>query len=160
MPRRHIHCMESTCKIVKSRAWRQLKSLPWPKGPISEVRVYGGAKFGHAGRWSIAKCRFSTKGSFDYHGKAEKENVKSSSKNEKTWISSEVCQKKWWIRYRLRMRGCLCKSWKREAGKESMIESSLGPGVFPTECPQEHTACTDLLCRSSEGTSNNRLWSP
>ena len=43
-----------------------------PKGTISEVRV----KFGHAGRWSIAKCRFSTKGSFDHHGKAEKENVK------------------------------------------------------------------------------------
>ena len=47
-----------------------------PKGTISEVRVHGGAKFGHAGRWSIAKCRFSTKGSFDRHGKAEKENVK------------------------------------------------------------------------------------
>ena len=34
-----------------------------PKGTIqSEVRVHGGAKFGHAGRWSITKCRFSTRG--------------------------------------------------------------------------------------------------
>ena len=47
-----------------------------PKGTISQVRVHGGNKFGHAGRWSIVKCRFSTKGSFDHHGKAEKENVK------------------------------------------------------------------------------------
>ena len=47
-----------------------------PKRTISEVRVHGSAKFGLAGRWSIAKCRFSIKGSFDHHGKAEKENVK------------------------------------------------------------------------------------
>ena len=47
-----------------------------PKGTISEVRVHGGAKFGHAGRWLIAKCRFSTKGSFDHHGKVEKEKRK------------------------------------------------------------------------------------
>ena len=48
------------------------------KGTISMVRVHGGAKFGHAGRWSIAKIyiRFSTKGSFDHHGKAEEESVK------------------------------------------------------------------------------------
>ena len=35
-----------------------------------------------------------------------------------------------------------------------MIESwpgGGGGGVFPSECPQEHTACTDLLCRSGEG---------
>ena len=28
-----------------------------PKGTISEVRVNAGAKFGHTGCWSIAKCR-------------------------------------------------------------------------------------------------------
>ena len=28
-----------------------------PKGTISEVRVHAGAKFGHTGCWSIAKCR-------------------------------------------------------------------------------------------------------
>ena len=56
-----------------------------PKGTISEFRVHADTKFGHAGRWSIAKCRFSTKGSFDHHGKAEKESVmKVVSKNEKT----------------------------------------------------------------------------
>ena len=27
-----------------------------PKGTISEVRVHAGAKFGHTGCWSIAKC--------------------------------------------------------------------------------------------------------
>ena len=31
------------------------------------------------------------------------------SKNEKkTWTSLEICEKNWWICYRLRMRGCLC----------------------------------------------------
>ena len=28
-----------------------------PKRTISEVRVHAGAKFGHTGCWSIAKCR-------------------------------------------------------------------------------------------------------
>ena len=28
----------------------------YPKGTISEVRVHAGAKFGHTGCWSIAKC--------------------------------------------------------------------------------------------------------
>ena len=51
----------------------------WTRGTVLktkrnhfEVRVHGCAKLGHAGRWSIAKCRFSTKGSFDHHGEAEK----------------------------------------------------------------------------------------
>ena len=59
------------------------------KGTISEVRVHAGAKFGHTGCWSIAKCsqrsrrictggfrswppvtcRFSTRRSFDHHSK-------------------------------------------------------------------------------------------
>ena len=47
-----------------------------PRGTISEVRVHGGAEFGHAGQWSIGKCRFSSKKLFDHHGKAENEHVK------------------------------------------------------------------------------------
>ena len=35
-----------------------------------------------------------------------------------------------------------------------------GGGGEATKCPQEHPACTELLCRSEEGTSINRLWSP
>ena len=34
----------------------------------------------------------------------------------KTWASSEICEKNWWICYRLRMRGCLCEICKREVG--------------------------------------------
>ena len=60
-----------------------------PKGTISEVRVHAGLYFGHTGCWSIAKCsqiscrnytggfrswppatcKFSTRRSFDHHGK-------------------------------------------------------------------------------------------
>ena len=57
-----------------------------PKRTISELRVHAGAKFGHTGCWSIAKCRFSTKlsKSFDHHGKTKKEIVKKKVwKNEK-----------------------------------------------------------------------------
>ena len=120
-----------------------------PKGTISEVRNHGGAKFGHAGRWSFAKCRFSTKGSFDHHGKAEKKNVQ---KELRKWKNLNILGdlwKRWWIRYRLHMWGWLCeklKTWRRQ---DSMVESL--PGVFSSECPQEHTACTDLFCRSGEG---------
>ena len=32
-----------------------------PKGTISEVRVHAGAKFGHTGCWSIAKCSQSSR---------------------------------------------------------------------------------------------------
>ena len=59
------------------------------KGTISEVRIHAGAKFGHTGCWSIAKCsqsscrndtggfrswppatcRFSSRRSFDHHSK-------------------------------------------------------------------------------------------
>ena len=64
-----------------------------PKGTISEVRVNGCTKLRHAGRWSIAKCRFTTKESFDYHGKTKKEKGKSLSivvsKNEKSWKTYE-----------------------------------------------------------------------
>ena len=52
-----------------------------PKGTTSEVRVHAGAKLGHTGCWSIAKCRFSTKfsKSFDHHGKTKKRNRKNNS---------------------------------------------------------------------------------
>ena len=53
-----------------------------PKGTFSEVRAHGGAKFGHAARWSTAKCRFSTKVSIYHHGKVKKK-VKGVSKNKK-----------------------------------------------------------------------------
>ena len=45
-----------------------------PKGTISEVGVHAGAKFGHTGSWSIAKCRFCTKfsKSLDHHGETKK----------------------------------------------------------------------------------------
>ena len=33
-----------------------------------------------------------------------------------TWTSSEICEKNWWICYRLRMRRCLCEICKREVG--------------------------------------------
>ena len=48
----------------------------YQKGTISEVRVHGCAKFGHARCWSMAICKFSIQGSFDHHGKGEKENEK------------------------------------------------------------------------------------
>ena len=136
-----------------------------PKGTISKVRVHGGTKFVHAGRWSIAKCRFSAKGLFDHHGKAENENVKEKvvSKNEKTWTSSEICEKKWWTHYRLRMRWCENSCVKVENVKTAKTRRlKVRQGMFPSECPQEHTACTDLLCRSGEGRGCliNRLWSP
>ena len=92
-----------------------------PKGTISEVRVHSGAKFGQARRWSIAKCRFSSKGSFDHHGKAEKENVKLVSKNEKTWtLCRDLWEKMMYTLTNMHAR----KVEKCEDGKDSMIERS------------------------------------
>ena len=48
------------------------------------------------------------------------------------------------------------KTWSRQRLDDWMFARV----VFPSECTQEHTACADSLCRSGEGTSVNRLWSP
>ena len=37
-----------------------------PKGTISEVRVHAGAKFGHTGCWSIAKCSHAGTAQVDF----------------------------------------------------------------------------------------------
>ena len=37
-----------------------------PKGTISEVRVHAGAKFGHTGCWSIAKCSHTGTAQVDF----------------------------------------------------------------------------------------------
>ena len=47
--------------------------------------------------------------------------------------------------------------------RRTLLQRGRGGAHFvgtSSECPQEDTACTDLLCRSGEGTSNNLLWSP
>ena len=120
-----------------------------PKGTISEVRVHGGAKLGHAGRWSIVKCRLSTKESFDHHNKVEDENVKKwfrkmkkpehprrSVRKYDEYVIDYACEN-----------GCV----KVENVKTAKTRLKVYQGVFPSECTQEHTACTDLLCRSGEG---------
>ena len=76
-----------------------------PKGTISEVRVHAGGKFGHTGllsigkcsqssrrkdtggfrSWPTATCRFSTRRSFDHHGKENSNSVKKCFENEKKW---------------------------------------------------------------------------
>ena len=134
-----------------------------PKETISEVRVHAVALFGHSGCWSIAKCsRFSTKfsRSFDHHGKSKKELLKQKFQKwkKKTWTSSEICEKKWWICYLLRMRGCLCKICKREIGNlRNVCQREVGRS-------HKNTLCVPSYCggqvRGGEGTSNNRLWSP
>ena len=121
---------------------------------ISEVRVHGCTKFGYAGRWSIAKCRFSTKGSFDHHGKAEKGNVKmkfwkmkkpehprgsGSVRKIDEYVIDDACED-----------GCV-KVENVKSAKTRFL--NVLQGVFPNECPQGHTACTNLLCWSGEGTS-------
>ena len=96
-----------------------------PKGTISEVRVHAGAKFGHTGCWSIAKCRFCTKfsKSFDHHAETKKIVSKIEKKTEHYRTS---VRKNWGVRYRVRMRGWLCERCKREVGKDSMMECSPG----------------------------------
>ena len=73
----------------------------------------------------------------------------------KTWTSSEICEQNWWIHYRLRMRGCLCESCKREVGKEMFSKGGGGGTLASTH----KNTFVYLLIASGEGTSNNRLWS-
>ena len=54
----------------------------------------------------------------------------------KTWTSSEICEKNWWIRFQLCM-GWLCESCKREVGKEMFARGGSG-GRGARKCPQEH----------------------
>ena len=53
----------------------------------------------------------------------------------KTWTSSKICQKNWWIRYQLRLSGCLRESWKCEVSKEM---SSRAP--TRTSCVSQYFA--------------------
>ena len=105
------------------------------KGTISEVRVHAGAKFGHTGGWSIAKCsqssprnytggfrswlpatcRLSTRRSFDHHGKEYSNFVQRRvSKNEKKWnlfvslIDLKVMKTLWTVRLPVRPCAFFC----------------------------------------------------
>ena len=65
-----------------------------------------------------------------------------------TYLSSEICEKNWWIRYRLHMRGCVCESCKREAsvGKQ-MFTRGKGRGKEGSQLPRRTPACTYLSRR-------------
>ena len=73
------------------------------------------------------------------------------SKNEKkTWTSLKICEKNWWRRYRLCVRGCLCGSCKREVGKKM---HARGRSQTPTKTPCVYQFIVSV--RGGEGTSNN-----
>ena len=65
----HFQLHRSTCSAPRT-----------PKGTISEVRVHAGAKFGHTGCWSIAKCSQSSRriytGGFRSWGQRSDEAIK------------------------------------------------------------------------------------
>ena len=135
-----------TCRCSTTSTYKLSVQDFDPKGTSSKVRVHAGLYLG-TGCWSIAKnSRISTKfsssssRSFDHHSKTKKEIVKNAfEKWKKTSTSSEVCEKNWWRCYRLRMRGCMRESCKREVGKEMLAsEVARGGGGGATKCPQEH----------------------
>ena len=119
-----------------------------PKGTISEVRVHTGALFWHTGCWSIAKCsRFSTKisRSFDHHGKSKKEmpRLKNSfEKWKKTWPSSEIYEKNWWICYQLRkdstdhsVNCCYCSFMhKQSSGWRLLVHETAVATIYWVVC--------------------------
>ena len=121
-----------------------------PKGTISEFGAHAGTKFEHAERWSIAKCRFSTKGSFDHHGKAEKENVKKEFREIKKPEHPRRSVRKLMntlLTTHARMAVWKLQTWSRQRLDDLMFTS----GTLPSWCPQEHTACIDFLCRQVRG---------
>ena len=128
-----------------------------PMETISEIRVHAGAIFGPTEVRSIAKCRFPMNfwKSFDHHGKAKKEMVKKEFRKWTTWKSPEICEKNWWVRYRLCMREWPSESCKREVGKDSMIECSPGPRSQAS--PYKSTLCVLIYC-AGRVMSNNCLW--
>ena len=76
-------------------------------------------------------------------------------KNDKIWTSSEICEKidEYVVEYACKD-GCV-RVENVESAKTRW--RNVRQGVFQSEGPQEPTACTDLLCRSGEGTSTRSI---
>ena len=120
------------------------------KGTISEVRVHGGANLDmlDAGRSPnadspprdhlITMVKLKKKTYKKVVSKNEKpEHPRWSVRKNDDYVMDYTCED-----------GCV-KVENLKTAKTRLLK--VRQGVFPSVCPQEHIACTDLLCRSGEG---------